>query len=90
MKYSINRNVLNYAMSEKEQVLYDSESEKLLVINHTAALVWQQFEKGASVSEIIREVQKTYEEMDTEKIKRDILCYVDTLNEIGFLYIEEK
>lgn len=90
MKYIVNQNVINYALSENEQVLYDSENEKLLVINHCGALVWQQLDYGATVQQIIQEVQKTYGETDAEKVKKDVLYYIDSLNEIGFLYIKER
>lgn len=56
----------------------------MITLNESAELMWNQLEKGTSLSELIQLLLNEYD-IDEQTVKADVQAFVNTLKENGIL-----
>ena len=85
MKYIIEKNTVDYSISEQEHIIYQENDEKLVVVNCVAACIWRNLKNGKNIDEIVRVIGEEFKENDEAKIKTDVLRLIDQLSETGLI-----
>ena len=66
-------------------VLLDLKAGRYYSLNGVAARIWSRVEKGMTLSQIVADLQQTYQ-VPTEKLVLDLTTFVRTMEEKGLLH----
>lgn len=64
-------------------VIFETLTEKIFVTNETGGKILQLLGRGRDASEIINELQNSYE--DSQKIEKDVTSFIECLKENNFI-----
>ncbi len=68
-----------------EWLLYDSQMEKVHILNPTAEYVWRLCDGNHDLAAIKAKLHETYEDIDDEQLQSDLDQIIDEFEKIGVL-----
>jgi len=72
---------------DDEMVLLDMNSENYFGLDSVGAVMWQMLEEKKILSEVLKSLLEYYE-VEEEILKRDLLIFVERLQESGLIKVE--
>lgn len=84
--YKVTDQIVNYRLSDNENVLFNTATEEIIVINDCAQHVWELLKKESSLKNISDSIISKYNIVDNNKnIEEDVLCFIEDLLTKKFL-----
>lgn len=72
-----------------EMVLLDMESENYFGLDEVGTAIWQEMQEKETLQEVLETLLEQYE-VEEEVLKRDLLDFVEKLQESGLVEVKER
>ncbi len=91
---SLDSNKLDVVLREEDPdeggLLFNPDTNQVKVINTTGLFIWQQCGVARTMTEIVTEVQKGFDEVPLEQVAADVQEFMDGMLASGFIGTLEK
>jgi hypothetical protein len=74
---------------DDEMVLLDMDSENYFGLDSVGAVMWQVIEEKRVLKDVLDELL-TYYDVEEERLKEDLLNFVENLRKSGLIRVEER
>jgi hypothetical protein len=70
---------------EGEALIFDPETERVKVLNHTGLTLWRWCETGHTPQDLVRRLSEEYDSVDLDVLRQDVNDFVRELLALGYL-----
>jgi hypothetical protein len=66
-----------------ECVLFNPQNNKFCMLNATAALLWEQLQSASSTEDLVRALDKSFQDVDSPRASQEVIAVLRELVDLG-------